>query len=408
MNLTLELVRDTFCDRGEVDPLEQGPSRRVRERDAADTRHREDRARRAHRRLPNRNGVQIVSTWTVLQGDNRASLASMPERSVRCCVTSPPYFGLRDYWHDGQIGLEDSPAAYIAALVEVFAAVRRVLTDDGTLWVNIGDSFARSGGEGGHGPNAQVGATKSLEQRRMLTPPSGFKPKDLMMMPARVALALQADGWYLRSDIIWHKPNPMPESVTDRPTKAHEYLFLLAKSERYYYDAKAIAEDCVRGDAGSSFVSEYDMVTKPGLGTAPRAKRMPPIGGIKKAGGDNSTYSGNQPEFGTTRNKRDVWTIPTQPYSGAHFATFPEALAEPCILAGSAVGDTVLDPFSGSGTTGAVAVRHGRNYIGCELNPAYVKLSHERIGKEAPLFVAGCPHTTPKEQSETPSTKEHK
>ena len=411
MNLTLELVRDTFCDRGEVDPLEQGPSRRVRERDAADTRHREDRARRAHRRLPNRNGVQIVSTWTVLQGDNRASLASMPERSVRCCVTSPPYFGLRDYGHDGQIGLEPTPAEYVAKMVAVFREVRRVLRDDGTLWLNLGDSYAANGVSGLSikGESSTLAGPANVAhtaQRKMV--PDGLKPKDLVGIPWRVAFALQADGWYLRSDIIWHKPNPMPESVTDRPTKSHEYLFLLAKSKRYYYDAKAIAEDCVRGDAGSSFVSEYDMVTKPGLGTAPRAKRMPPIGGIKKAGGDNATYSGNQPEFGTTRNKRDVWTIPTQPYSGAHFATFPEALAEPCILAGSAVGDTVLDPFSGSGTTGAVAVRHGRNYIGCELNPAYVKLSHERIGKEAPLFVAGCPHTTPKEQSETPSTKEHK
>ena len=350
-----------------------------------------------------------MSKWAIHPGDTRASLARLPERSVRCCVTSPPYFGLRDYGHDGQIGLEASPAAYIAALVEVFAAVRRVLTDDGTLWVNLGDSFANDtkwgGSSGGKNYTSVLGGCQNQRVRRgkdcdpkrgdaapgqpMGRPSSGLKPKDLMGMPWRVAFALQADGWYLRSDIIWHKPNPMPESVTDRPTKAHEYLFLLAKSERYFYDAAAIAEDCVRGDGGSSFTSEYDMLTKPGVGMAPRKRTMPPIGGVKKAGGDNATYSGNTPEFGTTRNKRDVWTIATQPYSGAHFATYPEALVLPCILAGSAVGDTVLDPFSGSGTTGAVAVRHGRNYIGCELNPAYIKLSEERIGKESPLFVKG-------------------
>ena len=325
-----------------------------------------------------------MSKWAIHPGDTRASLARLPERSVRCCVTSPPYWGLRDYGHDGQIGLEQTPAAYVASMVEVFAAVRRVLTDDGTLWLNLGDSYTGNASTGGTGKSTAY-AVRDLPNKN--TP--GLKPKDLVGIPWRVAFALQADGWYLRSDIIWHKPNPMPESVTDRPTKAHEYIFLLAKSERYYYDHKAIAEDCVRGDAGSSFTSEYDLVTKPGVGLAPRKRTMPPIGGVKKAGGDNATYSGNTPDFGTTRNKRDVWTIATQPYSGAHFATFPEALVEPCILAGSAVGDTVLDPFSGSGTTGAVAVRHGRNYIGCELNPAYIALSERRIGDEAPLFAKG-------------------
>ncbi len=325
-----------------------------------------------------------MSTWAIHAGDTRASLARLPERSVRCCVTSPPYFGLRDYGHDGQIGLEQTPDAYVAEMVAVFRKVRRVLRDDGTLWLNLGDSYAAN-------RSYQVTDSKHIDvgNNGAMRVPDGLKPKDLIGIPWRVAFALQADGWYLRSDIIWHKPNPMPESVTDRPTKAHEYLFQLAKSERYFYDADAIAEDCVRGDAGSSFTSEYDMLTKPGVGVGPRKRTMPPIGGVKKAGGDNATYSGNTPEFGTTRNKRDVWTIATQPYSGAHFATFPEALVEPCILAGSAVGDTVLDPFSGSGTTGAVAVRHGRNYIGCELNPAYIKLSEERVGKEAPLFASG-------------------
>jgi len=195
-------------------------------------------------------------------------------------------------------------------------------------------------------------------------------------------MALQADGWYLRSDIIWHKPNPMPESVTDRPTKAHEYLFLLAKSAKCYYDADAIAEPCS---------------TAPG-----DTQRMPPIGGVKKAGGDNPTYSGNTPEWGTTRNKRTVWTVATQPYAEAHFATYPEKLIEPCILAGCPVGGVVLDPFNGSGTTGAVAVKHGRNYVGIELNPAYIEMAKDRIGRalkpgtyqsqrpvEAPLFGVG-------------------
>lgn len=341
-----------------------------------------------------------MSTWNVMVGDTRASLARLPERSVRCCVTSPPYWGLRDYGHDGQIGLESSPAAYVAAMVEVFAAVRRVLADDGTLWLNLGDSYAAN--RGYQVPSTKGGPKHSESQAaggKGSDVPDGLKPKDLVGIPWRVAFALQADGWYLRSDIIWHKPNPMPESVTDRPTKSHEYLFLLAKNERYFYDADAIAEPsscpAPSPDANGSTLggAAYGRSV---LGSAiPEGERrvdrrkMPPIGGVKKAGGDNATYSGNTPDFGTTRNKRDVWTIATQPYSGAHFATYPEALVEPCILAGSAVGDTVLDPFSGSGTTGAVAVRHGRNYIGCELNPAYIALSEKRIGDEAPLFAKG-------------------
>jgi len=318
-----------------------------------------------------------ATTWSIHPGDTRASLARLPERSVRCCVTSPPYWGLRDYGHDGQIGLEQTPAAYVASMVEVFAAVRRVLTDDGTLWLNLGDSFASTTkGSGGPDSSSTLVGTKAEGNGQRMAPrkmtlTDGIKPKDLVGIPWRVAFALQADGWYLRSDIIWHKPNPMPESVTDRPTKAHEYLFLLAKSERYFYDAGAIAEpaaypDDKRRPLGSKGAWQMD-------------------GREQRENGGGVAYEHDT----STRNKRDVWTIGTQPYSGAHFATFPEALVEPCILAGSAVGDTVLDPFSGSGTTGAVAVRHGRNYIGCELNPAYIALSEKRIGDEAPLFVAG-------------------
>ena len=261
----------------------------------------------------------MSSTWAVHPGDTRASLARLPERSVRCCVTSPPYFGLRDYGHDGQIGLEASPAAYIAALVEVFAAVRRVLTDDGTLWVNLGDSYtAHAGNRNGmkgstiNGKNAKTFAGAFGDDRKAKTIGStGVKPKDLLGIPWRVAFALQADGWYLRSDIIWHKPNPMPESVTDRPTKSHEYLFLLAKSERYFYDADAIREPFAT-EAREGERSSY----KPGSASSMND------GEHQAKGGSFVGLPLN--ELG--RNKRDVWTIATQPYSGAHFATFPEAL----------------------------------------------------------------------------------
>ena len=293
---------------------------------------------------------------TLYTGDPRTILPTLPERSVRCCVTSPPYFGLRDYGTgDAQIGLESSPTAYVDNLVAVFREVRRVLTDDGTLWLNLGDSYAGSANSGGANMNAGGHAVR-LNGLPTKTG-DGIKTKDLLGIPWRVAFALQADGWWLRSDIIWHKPNPMPESVTDRPTKAHEYVFLLTKSARYYYDAAAIAEQSV-------------------------STEDPRFGGPRKEYA--SKYAGainlptRQKAFVTieeTRNARTVWTVPTKPYGGAHFAVMPEELARRCVLAGSAPGDTVLDPFSGSGTTAAMATGNGRRAIGCDLNPAYHALA---------------------------------
>jgi DNA modification methylase len=314
-------------------------------------------------------------TVRVLDGDCREVLASLPAESVQTCVTSPPYFGLRDYGVAGQIGLEATPDAFVTELVAVFREVRRVLRDDGTLWLNLGDSYnsapvgsfngggfkdssARSGGRDLSGVETSGRMSKLAA--------SGLPAKNLLGIPWRVAFALQADGWYLRSDIIWHKPNPMPESVTDRPTKAHEYLFLLAKSPTYFYDSDAIAEPSQKwGDEGPRPRTKAD-----GLAFE-RAKR---------------DRVGNQCQVTATRNRRTVWTVATQPYSGAHFATFPPALIEPCIMAGSARGDTVLDPFGGAGTTGLVADRLGRDAILCELNPTYAEMARRRITDDAPLF----------------------
>ena len=298
---------------------------------------------------------------TILVGDAVERLRTIGGGVAQTCVTSPPYFGLRDYGHDGQIGLEDSVGDYVTALVAVFAEVRRVLADDGTLWVNLGDSYANGGmsnpsAKSTLGGGKDRGAADYSIARKI---PVGLKPKDLVGIPWRVAFALQADGWYLRSEVIWHKPNPMPESVTDRPTKSHETIFLLSKQERYFYDAEAIKEPAVSKDD-------------------------------KRNGGGRHTYSGKRSEndglvqqsFVTvtdTRNKRSVWTVTTKGYKGAHFATYPPELIEPCVLAGSREGDTVLDPFSGSGTTGEVALLHNRNYVGTELNPEYADISVNRI-----------------------------
>ena len=311
-------------------------------------------------------------TAILYRGDCLTSLRRLPSGGVRCCVTSPPYWGLRDYGVAGQLGLEPTPDAYVAGMVEVFREVRRVLADDGTLWLNLGDSYARAPEKGGSGTfngrngygegyglaqSAKDGSSDGAVGRadRPGTR-AGGKPKDLVGIPWRVAFALQADGWYLRSDIIWHKPNPMPESVKDRPTKAHEYVFLLSKRERYYYDAGAVAEP----------------------GVEPERQRNDRIGG---ANGHTVRHSpGAVVGASVTRNARSVWTIATQPYPEAHFATFPEELPSRCIRAGSAPGDTVLDPFGGSGTTGAIAVGLGRAAILCELNPAYIELARQRIG----------------------------
>jgi DNA modification methylase len=316
-----------------------------------------------------------VNSWRLLHGDVRERLRDLPDGSVQTCVTSPPYWGLRDYGVKGQIGLERTPEAFVSALVFTFREVRRVLADDGTAWVNLGDSYV-SNGRYESDRSDYVGDLSKYDHRdnRPAARAMGLKPKDLCGIPWRVAFALQDDGWYLRSDIIWSKPNPMPESVTDRPTKAHEYIFLLSKSARYYYDAGAIGEP-IKAESLERFASAHD-------GEADTTKHQV-IGGTYSRP-VKAILQGQQNN--THRNKRSVWHIATQPFPGAHFATFPEALIEPCILAGSRVGDTVLDPFNGSGTTGAVAIRHQRNYVGIELNEAYIQLARKRIGAVAPLF----------------------
>lgn len=296
-------------------------------------------------------------------GDCRDSMRVMAAAGVKVqtCVTSPPYFGLRDYGHDGQIGLEETPEKFIAELVEVFRCVRDILADDGTLWVNIGDSYA-SGGRTEYAPDPRL-PNRGGKHRNRSTAVNGIKPKDLIGIPWMLAFALRADGWYLRQEIIWHKPNPMPESVTDRCTKAHEQIFLLSKSSRYFFNSEAMKEPAV---------SE-----KP-------AGNKKHKGATAYAGGDEKhrTKAGLMALAGVeweTRNRRSVWSVATRPYAGAHFATFPPALIEPCILAGSRPGDIVLDPFMGSGTTAAVAIQHGRQYIGCDLNSDYKSLQDERI-----------------------------
>lgn len=356
----------------------------------------------------------------VYVGDNRISLKSLADKSIQTVVTSPPYWGLRDYgtanWvggdqecshrreskksdktitghknftemlgvgdaiykslcprcgairEDEQIGLEESPREFVEQLCLVFDEIWRVLSDDGTLWINIGDSYAGSGkGPAGNlSKDTEAGEARHLEKRHSAIVPDGLKPKDLVGIPWRLAFALQERGWYLRQDIIWAKPNPMPESVTDRCTKSHEYIFLLSKSPRYYYDNEAIKEDSIWSED-------------------------------KRQGKGRLTYDGKrQGEEGQgqeafvaiteKRNKRDVWTVATRSYREAHFATYPTELIEPCILAGSKEGDTVLDPFSGSGTTGEVALKYGRNYIGLELNPEYAKLSEKRITDSIGMF----------------------
>jgi len=268
----------------------------------------------------------------IIAADAVAGLRQLEAGSARCCVTSPPYFGLRDYGVEGQIGLEDTPEQYVERLVEVFVEVRRVLADDGTLWLNLGDSYA---------PN-----------------------KQLRGIPWRVAFALQADGWYLRSDIIWRKPNPMPSSVGDRCTSSHEYLFMLSKSRRYYFDAAAISEPATCSRSGNS------------------ARKL--------ADGSEQRLDGHLgrsvPWAGERRNRRDVWTITARPYSGAHFAVMPPALVEPCIQAGSEIDDLILDPFAGAATVGLVARRLRRRFLGVELNPDFAALGRRRIEDDAPIF----------------------
>lgn len=341
--------------------------------------------------------------YRIIEGDCIEGMRRLEGQSVNCVVTSPPYFGLRDYGHDGQIGLEASPEEFVAKLVEVFREVRRVLRDDGTVWLNLGDSYAGSWGNAG-GHNRGNGTQREItvgsvvkdqaERNGDFVPPAangyaelGIKKKDLIGIPWRVAFALQADGWYLRQDIIWHKPNPMPESVTDRCTKAHEYLFMLSKSHRYHYDSDAIKEPSVTQlsapDANGSTLSggAYGRHT---LGEAiPEKDRRTDKqrGHGRRHAGFNERWDGmtKQEQGAMGRNKRSVWTVATRPYEGAHFAVFPPALIRPCILAGCPVGGTVLDPFGGSGTTAQVAIEDGREAILCELNPKYIPLIHQRM-----------------------------
>jgi DNA modification methylase len=359
-------------------------------------------------------------SWRVLTGDCREVLRTLPGESVQCCVTSPPYWGLRDYgtpqlhWGDwtGSLGLEPTPEEYVAHIVEVMREVRRVLRRDGTLWLNLGDCYIADGGSGRQGKRGQranrshtqseLGIRIASKQRITRSGLVGggrnqdhalradeagrssatLKAKDLVGIPWRVAFALQADGWWLRSDTIWHKPNPMPESVKDRPTKTHEYLFLLSRSERYFYDADAIKE-CTTGRSHPR-----------GLGVNPKARV-----GKNEASGDrrlqgfntrwrvkqNESFSAAVRGLAKHRNKRSVWTVPTHGFQGAHFATMPPKLVEPCILAGSRAGDIVLDPFAGAGTVGLVAVQHGRDFAGIELSAKYVALAEDRIGRAPPM-----------------------
>lgn len=356
--------------------------------------------------------------FQIREGDALTKLAELEAGSIQTCVTSPPYFGLRDYgtakWRggdhgcdhstprsrgddirlsdkqgtsagsrpntqrecgcgavrvDGQLGLEKTPEAYVAALVGVFQGVRRVLRNDATVWLNLGDSYAATTrGTGGSNPQVGGGKTTILEGQnygaRRFVLGAGLKPKDLIGIPWMVAFALRADGWYLRSDIIWHKPNPMPESVEDRPTKSHEYIFLLSKSAQYFYDAEAILEQAAWAYWGEQTIKKEQQGTVKWMTGRGQSER----------------------EENGTRNKRSVWTVATHSFPDAHFATFPPKLIEPCILAGSKDGDTVLDPFAGAGTTGLVALRHNRHFIGIELNPSYCEMARRRVLNDAPLF----------------------
>lgn len=341
---------------------------------------------------------------TILVADALTGLATLPDQSVRTCVTSPPYWGLRDYGTgdfeggdpscdhvapptggpsakgqrgkfssdgqykdeckkcgairvDHQLGLEPTPEQYVENLVQVFREVKRVLTDDGTLWLNLGDSYCGAGRGGQSSAKRSQGWQPDYAMQHHV--PNGLKAKDLVGIPWRVAFALQADGWYLRQDIIWAKPNPMPEPVKDRCTKSHEYIFLLSKQPRYYYDYEAIKEEAQNRSSGNDFKNRQG-----------HADFQAQSGG---EGGDECVSNGK-------KNKRDVWTIAPKPFKGAHFAVMPEALAEPCILAGSQEGDTVLDPFTGSGTVGLISLKHGRNFVGTELNPDFARIAEDRIG----------------------------
>lgn len=357
-----------------------------------------------------------METNKIYNEDCLSGLKKLPDNSIDCCVTSPPYFGLRDYGTAEQIGLEETPEMFVAKLVEVFNEVKRVLKPTGTLWLNLGDSYW-----GGKGMNGNSKARNTAEERGAIqskgTPLQNFraldgrhesiKPKDLVGIPWMVAFALRANGWYLRQDIIWNKPNPMPESVTDRCTKSHEYIFLLSKSKQYFYDAAAIEEPCV-WDTGGLTEKRIDraeenhkaMPTVLKNGIRPKKKGPQTFGGKKardgqESGGDprNGHRTDENSQWGKvwdnekpTRNKRTVWTVATKPFREAHFATFPEELIYDCIKAGCPEGGIVLDPFMGAGTTGLVARKLNRNFVGIELNPEYIEIAESRLSKELGMF----------------------
>ena len=322
---------------------------------------------------------------TIINGHSLEVLKSLPDNSIDCCETSPPYYALRDYGCDGQIGLEETPEKYIERLCEVFSEVRRVLTPEGTLWLNIGDSY-----NGNKVGNTEVVKNKKVSESNDFHKKlwGGAKPKDLIGIPWMLAFALRSQGWYLRQDIIWQKPNPMPESVTDRCTKSHEYIFLLSKSQKYYFDYEAIQEDATSSDKPRVFGANNQKGTL-----------RNDIGRVYKPRTKNCQYDGQRPnsmhlareagmsdEVYPVRNKRDVWTVNTKPCKEAHFATYPFELIKPCILAGCPENGIVLDPFMGSGTTAIVARSLNRNYLGVELNPEYIKIAHKRLEKHLGMF----------------------
>ena len=384
-----------------------------------------------------------MTTCSIINGDALVELRKMAAESVQCCVTSPPYWGLRDYGVDGQLGLEKTPEEYVAKLVEIFREVRRVLKDDGVLWLNLGDSYSSGGGPAGTSKQASNrGANSTVRTEEM----SGLASKNLVGIPWRVAFALQADGWWLRQDIIWAKPNPMPESVRDRCTKAHEYIFLLTKSASYFYDAKAIAEPSVSDHAsgngfdgrqggaehlpmsgvtgtkeqwkpaswkGSSFANGKTAEHQLGRSQSEESRAhgkwsledpqssghriTDSVARARAEGGDHDA------PFGDTRNRRSVWEITTKPYKEAHFATFPPEIPRLCISAGSRPGDTVLDPFGGSGTTGEAAQELGRNAILIELNPAYCELIRRRTAQAGICLTPPTPEPPAASRSTCPS-----
>ena len=295
----------------------------------------------------------------ILQGNCLDVLKDLPEQSVNTCITSPPYWGLRDYQEEEQLGLEDTPEEFVENLVKVFREVKRVLRDDGTVWLNLGDTYSATRW-------SNTPSTTGISQSHsdiVLQKKTKLPDKNLVGIPWRVAFALQADGWYLRQDIIWHKPNPMPESVKDRCTKAHEYIFLLSKNAKYYFDIEAIKEDAIGNNPGNK---------------NPHKHKGQPFSEVKNNIDKISAV--------IKRNKRSVWTVTTKPFKGAHFATFPPDLIEPCVLAGCPEGGTVLDPFGGAGTTGLVAQQNNRDSILIELNPDYIEIAKERLNNDAPLF----------------------